>query len=164
MVEACDKVIAEGYTLVSNFDELWQPDKKFSSESIFEVYYTSDAPNWAYWVLLKEDDGSVTWRRYCTPTHDLVAKFDKEKDTRYASSILWKSVPYDTYWPADSYPLSYKIREKTSNIILMRLADILLLKAEALVELDRTPEAIRIVNGIRERAGFAPSSDRKSVV
>ena len=97
-------------------------------------------------------------RRYCTPTHDLVAKFDKEKDTRYASSILWKSVPYDTYWPADSYPLSYKIREKTSNIILMRLADILLLKAEALVELDRTPEAIRIVNGIRERAGFAPSS------
>ena len=40
----------------------------------------------------------------------------------------------------------------------MRLADILLLKAEALVELDRTPEAIRIVNGIRERAGFAPSS------
>ena len=158
VVEACDKVIAEGYTLVGNFDELWQPDKKFSSESIFEVYYTSDAPNWAYWVLLKEDDGSVTWRRYCTPTHDLVAKFDKEKDTRYASSILWKSVPYDTYWPADSYPLSYKIREKTSNIILMRLADILLLKAEALVELDRTPEAIRIVNGIRERAGFAPSS------
>ena len=73
VVEACDKVIAEGYTLVSNFDELWQPDKKFSSESIFEVYYTSDAPNWAYWVLLKEDDGSVTWRRYCTPTHDLVA-------------------------------------------------------------------------------------------
>ena len=69
VVEACDKVIAEGYTLVSNFDELWQPDKKFSSESIFEVYYTSDAPNWAYWVLLKEDDGSVTWRRYCTPTH-----------------------------------------------------------------------------------------------
>ena len=88
----------------------------------------------------------------------MVAKFDKEKDTRYASSILWKSVPYDTYWPADSYPLSYKIREKTSNIILMRLADILLLKAEALVELDRTLEAIRIVNGIRERAGFAPSS------
>ena len=85
---------------------------------------------------MKEDDGSVTWRRYCTPTHDLVAKFDKEKDTRYASSILWKSVPYDTYWPADSYPLSYKIREKTSNIILMRLADILLLKAEALVEFD----------------------------
>ena len=26
VVEACDKVIAEGYTLVSNFDELWQPD------------------------------------------------------------------------------------------------------------------------------------------
>jgi hypothetical protein len=151
----CDKVIGEGYSLLDNFDDLWQPDNKFTSEGIFEVYYTSDSPNWAYWVLLKEDDGSVTWRRYCTPTHDLVAKFDKDNDTRYASSIVWKEVPYDTYWPADNYPLSYKVREKTNNIILIRLADILLLKAEALVELNRTAEAIRIVNTIRTRAGLS---------
>jgi hypothetical protein len=86
---------------------LWQPDKKFSSESIFEVYYTSDAPNWAYWVLLKEDDGSVTWRRYCTPTHDLVAKFDKEKDTRYASVSFGNRFLMNLL-AGDSYPLSYK--------------------------------------------------------
>ena len=158
VVTACNKVLDEGYSLVSNFDDLWKPETKFSTESIFEVYYTADSPNWAYWVLLKEDDGSVTWRRYCTPTQDMVAKYDKEKDTRFASSILWRSVPYDTYWPADDYPLSYKIREKSSDIILMRLADVMLLKAEALVELDKTPEAIAIVNKIRERAGFGPSS------
>ncbi|RNC64015.1 RagB/SusD family nutrient uptake outer membrane protein [Proteiniphilum sp. X52] len=159
VVEFCDKVIAQGYQLVGDFDDLWKPDNKFTTESIFEVYYTTEAPNWAYWTLLKEyDDGSVTWRRYCTPTHDFIAKFDKVNDSRYSSSIIWKNAPYDVYYPADNYPFSYKIREKNSEIILMRLADILLLKAEALVELDKVPEAIDIVNRIRERAGLGTSS------
>lgn len=156
VVDYCDRVIMQGYRLVENFDDLWQPSNKFTSESIFELYFTAESPNWAYWVLLKEtDDGSVTWRRYCCPTHDLVAKFDKENDKRYASSIIWKSAPYNTYWPADNYPFAYKIREKSSDIILLRLADILLLKAEALVELNRSSEAIEIVNEIRQRAGIA---------
>ena len=158
VIDYCDKVIGEGYQLVDDFDALWDPDNKFTTESIFEVYYTAESPNWAYWTLLKEDDGSVTWRRYCTPTHDLINKFDKEKDVRYVSSITWKSVPYDTYWPADNYPLSYKIREKNSDIILMRLADFLLLKAEALVEIGQSGEAMDIVNKIRERAGLGASS------
>lgn len=157
VVKYCNLVINEGYQLVENFDDLWNPDIKFTSESLFEVYYTTESPNWAYWVFLKEDDGSVTWRRYCTPTHELIAKFDKEKDVRYSSSIIWKEAPYDVHYPASRYPFSYKIREKSSNIILMRLADILLLKAEALVELGQPSEAIDIVNRIRERAGFDAS-------
>lgn len=158
VVECCDKVIGEGYRLVPDFDDLWNPDNKFTTESIFEVYYTTESPTWAYWTLLKEDDGTVTWRRYCTPTHELIAKYDKEKDTRYASGIIWKTSPYDVYYPASSYPFSYKIREKNSDIILMRLADILLLKAEALIELDRSAEAVDIVNEIRERAKLGASS------
>ena len=159
VLEYCNLSIAEGYQLVSDFEDLWRPDNKFTTESIFEVYYTAESPNWAYWTLLKEmEDGTVTWRRYCTPTHELVAKFDKARDTRYASSIIWKAAPYDVYYPANNYPFSYKIREKSSDIILMRLADILLLKAEALVELNRSDEAIDIVNKIRERAGLGASS------
>jgi SusD family. len=106
---------------------------------------------------LKEDDGSVTWNRYCTPTKELVAKFDKENDVRFKSSILWRAVPYNTYWPADNYPLSYKIREKSSDIILMRFADIMLLKAEALIELGNIKEAVIIINDIRRRAGLGSS-------
>lgn len=154
VVECCDHVISQGYKLVDNFEDLWQPNNKFTSESIFELYFTTDSPNWAYWVLLKEtDDGSVTWRRYCAPSHDLVAKFDKDNDKRYTSSIIWKNAPYNTYWHANNYAFAYKIREKNSEIILMRLADIMLLKAEALVELNRTSEAIDIVNIVRGRAG-----------
>ena len=130
--------------------------------------YFSDAAeqhNWAYWVLLTDVSGSVvvSWRRYCTPSHDLVAKFDKEKDVRYASSIYWTAVPYDTYYPAKNYPLAYKIRQKENDIILLRLADVLLLEAEALVELDRVPDAIDLVNEVRTRAHVDKLSRTMSV-
>lgn len=153
VVEYCDLVIKEGYQLVSDYESLWLPDNKFTSESIFEVYYTSDASNWAYWVLLKETDGTVTWRRYCTPTHELLAKY-KSEDKRLTSSFIFKSVPYQVHYPSKSYPLAYKIREKNSDIILMRLADVLLLKAEALVELNKVNLAMPIVNEVRQRAGL----------
>ncbi|MCI2083193.1 MAG: RagB/SusD family nutrient uptake outer membrane protein [Bacteroidales bacterium] len=156
VVDYCDKVIAQGYKLVDNFDDLWTVDGKFSTESIFELYFTNDSEqhNWAYWVLLSDVSGSieVTWRRYCTPTQDVIAKFDKANDVRYASTIYWTQVPYDTYYSADNYPLAYKIRQKDNDIILLRLADILLLKAEALVELNEPESAIKIVNEIRTRA------------
>lgn len=167
VVDMCDNVIKQGYSLVPDFESLWTVDGKFSSESIFELYFsdTAEQHNWAYWVLLTDVSGDVvvSWRRYCTPTQDLVAKFDKEKDVRYKSSIYWTAVPYDTYWPAKNYPLAYKIRQKESDIILLRLADILLLKAEALVELKRPKEALMIVNDIRNRAGLSGLSLSLSV-
>lgn len=167
VVDMCDNVIKQGYSLVPDFESLWTVDGKFSSESIFEMYFsdTAEQHNWAYWVLLTDVSGDVvvSWRRYCTPTQDIVAKFDKEKDVRYKSSIYWTAVPYDTYWPAKNYPLAYKIRQKESDIILLRLADILLLKAEALVELNRPKEALMIVNDIRNRAGLSGLSLSLSV-
>ena len=167
VVDMCNNVIKQGYSLVPDFESLWTVDGKFSSESIFELYFSDAAEqhNWAYWVLLSDVSGDVvvSWRRYCTPTQDLVAKFDKEKDVRYKSSIYWTAVPYDTYWPAKNYPLAYKIRQKESDIILLRLADILLLKAEALVELNRPKEALMIVNDIRNRAGLSGLSLSLSV-
>jgi hypothetical protein len=155
VVSCCDEVIADGYQLLDTYDDLWKPENKNTNESIFEVYYDMEHTNWASWVLFSEEDGSVTWRRYCTPTHDLISKFE-DKDVRYASTIVYKDVPYDTYFPADHYPIANKIRQKNSDIILMRLADILLLKAEALVELNRVSEAMEIVNKIRERAQVDP--------
>lgn len=167
VVDMCDNVIKQGYSLVPDFESLWTVDGKFSSESIFEMYFsdTAEQHNWAYWVLLTDVSGDVvvSWRRYCTPTQDIVAKFDKEKDVRYKSSIYWTAVPYDTYWPAKNYPLAYKIRQKESDIILLRLADILLLKAEALVELNRPKDALMIVNDIRNRAGLSGLSLSLSV-
>ena len=162
VVEECDKVISEGYRLVGDFDTLWRPGVRHTSESIFELEFSETGKrNWACWVLLTDIDGtiSVSWRRYCTPSHEFLAKFDREHDRRYAASVCWAEVPYSIYWPSENYPLSYKIRSRASDIILMRLADILLLKAEALVELGRPGEAADIVDEIRARAGVPPLPD-----
>lgn len=160
VIEYCNKVEAEGYQLVENFDDLWTVAGKKSSEGIFEMEFSNEDANWAYWVLLTDMSGAVevSWRRYCCPTHDIVGKFDKENDVRYASSFVWAEVPYDTYWPAKNYPLAYKIRQQDNDIILMRYADILLLKAEALAEKGDFSEAVKIVNQIRTRAHVAPIS------
>ncbi len=45
-----------------------------------------------------------------------------------------------------------------SNIVIYRLADIMLMKAEALNALGRTAEAMALVNQIRARAGLAPKT------
>lgn len=166
VINLCQKVEDEGYDLVDNFDDLWTVSGKQSTEGIFELYFSAEAEqhNWAYWVLLSDQSGSVvvSWRRYCTPTHDLLAKFDTKNDKRYASSIYWTSVPYDTFYPAKNYPLSYKIRQKENDIILLRLADVLLLKAEALVETNNVGDAIGIVNTIRARAGLTGLNTKMS--
>lgn len=154
VVQLTDAVIGDGYALLADYDQLWNPANEYTSESIFEVFYDATSPNWAYWVLFSEEDGSITWRRYSTPSHDLIAKFDPN-DKRFASTIVFKVVPYDTHFPSTDYPIANKIRQKDAQIILMRLADILLLKAEALAELNRPQEAMAIVNTIRSRAGLA---------
>lgn len=156
VVDYCNHAINEGYSLVNDYEDLWKPTSEFTSESLFELNFTLTEGNWAYWVLYSEEDGSITWRRYATPTHEFLAKYENG-DKRLESTVVFKSVPYETYYPADNYPIANKVRTKESNLILMRLADILLLKAEALTELGTASsiqEAMGIVNQIRSRAGL----------
>jgi starch-binding outer membrane protein, SusD/RagB family len=60
-------------------------------------------------------------------------------------------------------PYAYKWRHadgwaSTDNQILLRLADIILLKAEALNQLNQTAAAIPLVNAIRARVNLAPTT------
>ena len=50
----------------------------------------------------------------------------------------------------------YKIRSGANSIIKLRLADILLLKAEALAALGQTAQAATLVNQVRARVGLTP--------
>jgi tetratricopeptide (TPR) repeat protein len=52
----------------------------------------------------------------------------------------------------------------TANWIVYRYADILLMKAEALSQLERFDEALQIINRVRERAGVNPLSLPNSVI
>jgi hypothetical protein len=65
----------------------------------------------------------------------------------------------DPHWPATQYPFINKYRDTQSgaqNFIIYRLADILLLKAEALNELGDQDGAAELVNQVRARVDLDP--------
>ena len=153
----CDAVISGGYSLMPNYDDLWNNQNKNSAESIFEINYTGGSTdgNWGVKIFRGMD-----WKKFNLPSNDLAKAFDDEKDTvRKHSSIIFLDVTgkwSDPNWPQNQYPFINKYRNFTEgsdqNYIFLRLADILLLKAQAFNELNDVTGAAALVNQIRHRA------------
>ena len=156
VVQYCDAVINGGYSLLPEYDMLWDNQNENSSESIFEVNYegTASNANWGASMF-----SGTEWKKFNIPTNDLVRTFDNENDAiRKNSSIVFRDVSgwwSDANWAVTNYPFLNKYRIITypsaQNYILMRLADIILLKAEALNELGDVDGAAQLVNQIRNR-------------
>ncbi len=156
----CDAVISGGYSLLPEYDQLWNNEHENSSEAIFEINYegTSSSGNWGASMF-----AGLDWKKFNIPSNDLVAAFDRENDLiRKNSSIVFSDVSgswSDNNWPQEEYPFLNKYRNYTSpspqNYIFIRLADILLLKAEALNELGDVTGAAELVNQIRTRVQLA---------
>lgn len=157
----CDAVIAGGYTLVPEYDDLWNLSQENSSESIFEIncYGWDTGGNWGASMFSGTD-----WKKFNTPTNDIVKAYDAEGDLiRKNANIRFEDVSgkwADRYWPLSNFPLINKYRDFSGaqNFILIRLADILLLKAEALNELNDVAGAADLVDQIRERADLDPTT------
>ncbi len=159
VLKYCNDVIAGGYSLLPQYDQLWDNKHENSAESIFEINYegTSSSGNWGVSMFVGMD-----WKKFNIPSNDLVAAFDAEQDNiRKNASINFLNVTgkwSDTHWPQLTYPFIHKYRNSTSpssqNFILMRLADVLLLKAEALNETGDLPGAAALVNQIRTRVSL----------
>lgn len=163
----CDAVINGGYSLLPAYDDLWNNENENSSESIFEINYegTSASGNWGASMFRGLD-----WKKFNTPSNDLVKAFDDENDMiRKNASIIFLDVSgkwSDPYWPQLEYPFINKHRIFTGNspqnYIFIRLADILLLKAEALNELGDFSAAANYVNQIRARVNL-PNTTANSI-
>lgn len=156
-----DKVIALGYTLLPNFENLWDGKHENSAEAIFELNFEdwSTGGNWGSSMFYGTD-----WKKFNTPSNDLLKAFDDEKDVvRKASTIFTANVTgkwSDKYWALTQFPFAYKMRntDASQNIIVYRLADVLLLKAEALNETGDLAGARTLVNQIRTRAKLAATT------
>lgn len=158
-----DDVIAGGYTLVPDYNDLWNNAKENSSESIFEINYSGGASdgNWGVKIFRGLD-----WKKFNLPSNDLVQAFEAEGDMiRKNASVIFLDVSgkwSDSHWPQTKYPFINKYRKfdegSDQNYIFIRLADILLLKAEAQNELGNTSAAVSLVNQIRERVKLNPIS------
>jgi len=156
-----DAVIGGGYTLLPQYDQLWDGIHENSSESIFEIDCTDwgTGGNWGLFIMVGTD-----YKKFNEPSNDLLKAFNDEGDSiRKNSSISFADVTglwTDKFWQLNNYPFINKFRDFSGgqNQILIRLADILLLKAEALNETNDIAGAAALINQIRARVNLAPTT------
>jgi starch-binding outer membrane protein, SusD/RagB family len=138
--------------------ELFEPGN--SLESIFEVQYDQDRGQ-------RNDTYNITIenRRQYDPSVKAIEMFsfdfamelvrgENASIRRYSETdfIIWKYVGL----AADGRSFRSGSSVYSANWIVYRVADLLLMKAEALSQLERFPEALEIINEIRARADMPP--------
>ena len=170
VIQYCDEVTADGFELVDNFNDLFgmnaagnDAKMRNTKESILEAQFEGTG-NWCTWMFgrdLANWNNNFTWAKWVTPSRDLINAFKSEGDeVRFNESVVYYDCTWSNYYPADNYPFMYKCRSAFSSIIKYRYADVLLLKAEALI-MKETPDlegAAKIIDQIRERAKLSKLS------
>ncbi len=152
------------YTLIK-FEELFDGNHYNNAESILEIQYLGgDEGNWGPQLLLPPSISGDTWRKFVTPSHDLVNAYDAAGDViRKNATILFEKVQWiDEYWGNKtdfSIPFGFKWKSasgwaSSNRQYLLRYGDIVLLKAEALNESGQLELAASEVNKIRKRVSL----------
>jgi hypothetical protein len=170
VLEYCNAVInsSAGYTLLDDFAHLFDGNHYNNTESILEIQFVG-APeaNFGPQLLLPPSISGDSWRKFITPSHSLVDAYDAEGDNiRKDVTILFEQAPWsDEFWSVavnGNVPFAYKWKSangwaSTNRQYILRLADIILLKAEALNELDRLEEARTEIDFVRDRVDLDPT-------
>lgn len=157
------------YTLI-NYNNLFNGSDYNNAESIIEVQYTgANEGNYGPQLLLPPSVSGDSWRKFVTPSKNLIAAFDEQSDNvRKNASIKYESAPWvDEYWgnaTGSVIPFAYKWKSasgfaSTNRQYLLRYGDLVLLKAEAYNELNDIPSAATEVNRIRERVNLPKLTD-----
>jgi len=167
-LDNCDKVINNGnYTLLGDYAQLFDGAHANNSESIFEIQYNdAGAGDWGIQLLTPPSLTGDDWIKFNTPSHDLLKAFDAANDVvRKGVSIITEKANPPAQYVADpdNVPFIGKWRHPNGwnspdNVMMIRLADIILLKAEALNQLGRTDEAIPLVDQIRQRVSLGKTT------
>ena len=171
VIQYVDQITADGFGLVDDFSDLFgmnadNTDTKVrnTKESILEAQFFPGDGNWCTWMFgrnLANWNESFTWAKWVTPSRDLIKLYTTQGDTkRFNESVVYYECTWSNYYPAKNYPFMYKCRSSYSSLIKYRYADVLLLKAEALIW-GPTPDlnaAADIIDQIRTRAGLGKLS------
>lgn len=171
VLQYCNAVINSpiGYKLLTNYDYLFDDNHHNNDESIMEAQFTGFTGgdgNYASSLVLPPSITLDSWRKFVVPSHNLINAFDAAGDSvRKKSSFIWESAPWiDQYWGNTMnyvIPFAYKWRNKsgwlgsTSRQYMFRLADIILLKAEAMNELGQSVSDVKsVLMQVRRRVGL----------
>ena len=179
VVDHCNNVKALGYALNTSYASNFDPSDKNTVESLFEIQYTSNAgydfwsnENQASWLSTftgpRGSDmvaGGWGWNQ---PTQEFIDSYEPG-DQRKDVTVFYQGCPkfdgkdYQKSYSMTNYNLRKFLVSKSvspsydnspMNFPVLRYADVLLMKAEALNELGRTSEAEGPLNDVRARAGL----------
>ncbi|GET25222.1 RagB/SusD family nutrient uptake outer membrane protein [Prolixibacter sp. NT017] len=179
VVTLANEVESLGYALNPNYADNFDVNNKNSVESLFEIQYTGNAgegfwdnTNQASWLSTFTGPrnsnmvaGGWGWNQ---PTQEFVDSYEPG-DLRKDVTILYDGCPqfdgmdYDPGYSTTGYNLRKFLVTKSisssydnspMDFPVLRYADVLLMKAEALNNLGKTTEAEAPLNEVRARAGL----------
>ncbi len=157
-----ERVMADPqYSLLpgANFADLFTVGKQNTAETIFEVSYRPNAEQENHNLdrLTVPAQGN---QYYLRPEPKMITLFAANlNDVRRAASVgEYDKKPYIKKYESGPPDVTTNRRVQDVNIVVLRLADVMLLRAEALNELGRTAEALPLLNQVRVRAGLAPTT------
>ena len=139
-----DEVIALGYDLDPDYTALFPADENSSVEDIWKVTFTDVQYNYMYYWWSDPQGGGAE----VAPTANLVAAY-APNDVRLAWNVY---IPT----PDDTSGGKYPTTAGAEDIHVIRFAEVLLIKAEALARLNQLAAAVTEYNKIRVRAGLLP--------
>jgi hypothetical protein len=140
-----DEVLAQGYELAEDFPDLFDAEGTDTDEDILKLTFTAEQFAWRGFYYTSSDlggEGTVG------PSQKLIDLFDPD-DERGTWSIFG-----DTEGEASGLKFPTTIGAEDFHVI--RLAEVLLIKAEALAQQNDLVGAVDAYNPIRERAGLTP--------
>ncbi|MCT4589367.1 MAG: RagB/SusD family nutrient uptake outer membrane protein [Carboxylicivirga sp.] len=179
VVDLADEVERLGYDLNPEYAQNFDVNNKNSIESLFEVQYVSDSKqdfwsneNQASWLSTFTGPrgadmvaGGWGWNQ---PSAEFVAAYEAN-DQRKNVTVLFDGCPafdgmdYDPGYSITGFNLRKFLVTKAvaetydnspMNFPVLRYSDVLLMKAEALNNLDKTSDAYAPINKVRGRAGL----------
>ncbi|KQC33373.1 hypothetical protein AAU57_08645 [Nonlabens sp. YIK11] len=144
-----EAVMRRGYGLQTRFDNLFNQENKFNNEVIFAVRYLGDTEGNVFpELVLPTPEASFDFIKFNTPTPNSINQF-QGGDSRAASSFVQRN--------GESFLYKWRNGEAFQSAdytIVLRYADVLLMRAEALNQINRTGDAIDLLNRVRLRAGL----------
>ena len=157
---AAASVEAMGYTLAPNFSDLFEATGSNTTEDILRVQFTpTQSQSLSFYYLPKALGG----RYEVAPTTGaagIIAAFDPASGGNIAT---YNPVDRRGIWSiaragTRTYAAKFRNPGGDEDIHVIRLGEVILIRAEALARLSRLPEAVAEYNRLRVRTGLAPDA------
>ncbi|MDL2299320.1 RagB/SusD family nutrient uptake outer membrane protein [Bacteroides sp. OttesenSCG-928-E20] len=185
-VDMCNRVESLGYVLNPDYSDCFGGEEKHknTAESLFEIQYFGltnagfwDDENQACWLSTYMGPRNANWvgggYGWNQPTQEFMDQYEpgdlrKDKTVLYEGCPSFEGKPYKSTMSYTGHnvrkflvplTISPDYNTNSASIIVLRYADVLLMKAEALNELGSTTDAEEPLYQVRNRAGLTNKSD-----